>query len=52
MNEYIVNYFVDSTGKIHESAEKSRFNQQCIVVTAASRDDAKEKARKMLNDDN
>lgn len=52
MNEYIVNYFVDSTGKIHESVEKSRFNQQCIVVKAASREDAKEKARKMLNDDN
>lgn len=52
MNEYIVNYFVDSTGKIHESVEKSRFNQQCIVVKATSREDAKEKARKMLNDDN
>lgn len=52
MNEYIVNYFVDSTGKIHESVEKSRFNQQCIVVKAESREDAKEKARKMLNDNN
>lgn len=52
MNEYIVNYFVDSTGHIYENVETTRSNQRCIVVKAASREDAKEKAREMLNDDN
>ena len=50
MNEYIVNYFVDSTGHVHENVETTRSNQQCIVVKAETPDQAKEKARELLKD--
>lgn len=52
MQEYLVTYFTDSGGNIHESVKKSRFNQQSIIVKAESKEDAQEKARDQLQHDN
>lgn len=52
MQEYLVTYFIDSGGNIHESVKKSRFNQQSIIVKAESKEDAQEKARDQLQHDN
>lgn len=50
MNEYVVTYFTDSVGTLHEHAKRSKDNQQCMVVKADTPNQAKEKARELLKD--
>ncbi|PTF03754.1 hypothetical protein BUY45_07130 [Staphylococcus devriesei] len=48
MTQYLIRQFEDSTGRIHTDVEKPRSNETLSIVEAEDKEEAKEKAKRIL----
>ncbi|MCG1085211.1 DUF1381 domain-containing protein [Staphylococcus epidermidis] len=49
MTQYLIREFTDSTGHIHQNIEKARFNEKMTLVEAEDKEEAEEKAKRILS---
>ncbi|MDU6163218.1 MAG: DUF1381 domain-containing protein [Staphylococcus epidermidis] len=49
MAQYLIREFTDSTGYIHKHIEQARFNEKMTLVEAEDKEEAKEKAKRILS---
>ncbi|KAA9274629.1 DUF1381 domain-containing protein [Staphylococcus epidermidis] len=49
MTQYLIREFTDSTGHIHKHIEKARFNEKMTLVEAEDKEEAEEKAKRILS---
>lgn len=49
MTQYLIRQFEDSTGRIHTDVEKPRSNETLSIVEAEDKEEAKEKAKRILS---
>ncbi|MCG1090147.1 DUF1381 domain-containing protein [Staphylococcus epidermidis] len=49
MTQYLIREFTDSTGHIHQHIEKARFNEKMTLVEAEDKEEAEEKAKRILS---
>lgn len=47
--QYLIRQFEDSTGRIHTDVEKPRENETLHIVEAEDKEEAKEKAKRILS---
>ncbi|MGC9588675.1 DUF1381 domain-containing protein [Staphylococcus epidermidis] len=49
MSQYLIREFTDSTGYIHKHIEQARFNEKMTLVEAEDKEEAEEKAKRILS---
>lgn len=49
MKQFLIREFTDSTGHIHKHIEKARFNEKMTLVEAEDKEEAEEKAKRILS---
>lgn len=49
VTQYLIREFTDSTGHIHKHIEKARFNEKMTLVEAEDKEEAEEKAKRILS---
>lgn len=49
MTQYLIREIQDSTGHIHKHIEKARFNEKMTLVEAEDKEEAEEKAKRILS---
>ncbi|MCG1444363.1 DUF1381 domain-containing protein [Staphylococcus epidermidis] len=49
MTQYLIREFTDSTGHIHKHIEQARFNEKMTLVEAEDKEEAEEKAKRILS---
>ena len=49
MKQFLIREFTDSTGPIHKHIEQARFNEKMTLVEAEDKEEAEEKAKRILS---
>ncbi|MEB7391324.1 DUF1381 domain-containing protein [Staphylococcus epidermidis] len=49
MKQFLIREFTDSTGRIHKHIEQARFNEKMTLVEAEDKEEAEEKAKRILS---
>lgn len=49
MKQFLIREFTDSTGYVHVNVEQPRENERMMLVEAEDREEAKEKAKRILS---
>lgn len=49
MKQFLIREFTDSIGHIHKHIEQARFNEKMTLVEAEDKEEAEEKAKRILS---
>ena len=49
MKQFLIREFTDSAGHIHKHIEQARFNEKMTLVEAEDKEEAEEKAKRILS---